>query len=78
LKDDPNRSIFIFEHTDDPPDNTLIPDYYQKRRIVAYRLLDHSSFTQEEKKALLNRIYVIFNTEKVLVFPRSFNESLLH
>ena len=78
LKDDPNRSVFIFEHTDDPPDNTLITDYYQKRRNVIYRLLDHSNYTKEEKKALFNRVYVIFNTKKVLVFPHIFNESLLH
>ena len=72
LKDDPNRSLIIFEYTDNPPDNTLIPDYYQKRRIVAYRLLDHSNYTKQEKQALLDRIFVVFNTEKVLIFPPYF------
>lgn len=69
LRDDPNRSVFIFEYSDDPPDPTLVSDYYQKRRKVAFRLLDHSNFTKEEKESLLSRIYVVFNTKDVLVFP---------
>lgn len=76
LKDDSNRSVFIFEYTDDPPDNTLVADYYQKRRMVAYRLLDHSNYTKAEKQALLDRIYVIFNTEEVLVFPTTIDSNI--
>lgn len=78
LKNDQNRHLFIFEHTDNPPNNTVIADYFQKRRNVAYRLLKQSDFSDEEKESLLSRIYVVFNTKKVLVFPKKVNSINLH
>jgi len=69
LKSEQNRSIFIFEHTNNPPSKIIVSDFYTKRREVAYRLLNCSTISENEKNSLLARIHVIFNTEKVLVFP---------
>ena len=73
-----NRSIFIFEYTDTPPSNIHHTDLRRKTRKVIYRLLNHSKISDTDKQNLAKRIHVIFNTKKVLVFPRIYNEKLLH
>lgn len=78
LKEDPNRHLFIFEYTDAPPNRINVSDLYRKRRAVANRLLCYSKFSEEDRRNLIKRIYVIFNTQKVLVFPKTTISNVLH
>jgi hypothetical protein len=68
LKADSNRSVFIFEHTDNPPSRIHPQDYRRKVRKVIFRLLNHSGFSEQDKNALIPRVHVIFNTRSVLAF----------
>ena len=70
LGSDPNRYLYIFEHTDDPPNPLFVSEEYEKKRKVAYRMLNYSKFTDNEKKSLLKRIYVSFNNETALSMER--------
>lgn len=73
LKSDYGHHVFIFEYTTDPPNGIDVSDRFQKERQVIFRLLNHSAFSSSEKENLVPRVHVIFNTEKVLVFPKLFN-----
>ena len=70
LQENANRHVFIFEHTDNPPNPLLVSDEYEKKREVANRLLNYSGFADSEKEKLLTRIHVRFNTETVLAIGK--------
>lgn len=78
LKDNQDRHLFIFQHTNTPPSNILVADLYRKKREVTNRLLCFSSFSEGEKQLLEKRIHVIFNTKQVLAFPQFFKLANLH
>ena len=64
------RSLFIFEYDpENPPSETIPADYYKKCRSVANRLLCHSGFSNNQY--LIDRIHVIYNTNKILVFHKT-------
>ena len=68
------RSLFIFEHDpENPPSATIPADYYKKCRSVANRLLCHSGFSNNQN--LIDRIHVIYNTKKVLIFQNPVDSS---
>lgn len=75
LKSNQEKSVFIFEHTDDPPDKILVPVTYQKKRLVINRLLRHSDFSEVDKENLLPRIHVIFNTQNVFSIGKIIGDS---
>lgn len=75
LKNDTNRHIFIFKHTDSPPPR-LITESIQRKIDEANHLLCYSDYSDEEKQGLMDRIHVIYNTEKVLVFSKIYKPNL--
>lgn len=70
LKDDQSRHLFIFVYLDPPPVTDNIVDIFQTKRDVINRFLRYSSYSENEKQSLMKRIHPIYNTRKVLVFPK--------
>lgn len=68
LKRNTNNFVFIFEYDPNPPSGLFVLDDVQKELAVANRMLCHSGYSDDE--SLTSRIHVIFNTDKVLSFPK--------